>query len=914
MSGISISSGFQLNSQQCLDLRLLVNTYNDMTNIPTIQRYQGMIVFVIADNKYYKLDPTDMITWTEFGSNSSSANGLLIEWVSGSNWEQNQGVTYNGMLYKTLNTITNSTVAPNLDTTNFLLLNNFSNKLDKIISPIAGDIIIANSDGTLKDSGTNLNNFVTITQYNQNNGNIAYLNGTNVFIQNNNFTNGLQLNGRPVLNDNNAVRLYNKTINKADGNIITIDESDVNGLTTDLGNITSNITNLASNITNFEDKFNLSTANEGQVLLYSSNGKYQPTTINEFDYVASTESNLATIATSPTDGQRAFIDNYANTGQCTVAVYSLADNSWHYGVGSSSYTLPVASITILGGVKQGSNTTIASDGTITANSDNLKMDKITNPIINDILTMDKNGNAIDSGFAITGTATTTEQKNVINMINELVIDLGNKQNSLGYISENIANKNQNNGYAGLDSSGKIALSQIPSGIGTGDMLKSIYDTNNNGIVDNSEALGGNLPSYYAPINSPVFTGTPQSVTPSTNDNSANIATTAYVQNQGYANANSIPTKISQLTNDSNFVKINDSGVVGDTTDTYSIDKIINLLNKKQNEIYLQNSQPTSPNINDIWIDNTNVPYIMNIYNGTTFIEVGGTSGSGTSIFDWVSGASYTAKNSLVIYNNNIYQCITSNSDTTWTSSNWKLISSGSISINDTTSSTTSVYSSSYSDNIYATKNSLAKVATSGQYSDLLGTPTIPTVPNNITTQGNTFNGANELVQLDSTGKLPSIDGSNLTNLPSGATINDTTASNTTTYSSVKINSLIPTTTDNLAEGTTNKYFTNARVINAISGVTPITVSASTGAISISQATNSVSGYLSNTDWSNFNNKENAFYVSSTQPTGTIVNNAKWINTLNQPYTMSVYNTSTSTWIPVSYSSGTININYIVEQW
>lgn len=37
---------------------------------------------------------------------------------------------------------------------------------------------------------------------------------------------------------------------------------------------------------------------------------------------------------------------------------------------------------------------------------------------------------------------------------------------------------------------------------------------------------------------------------------------------------------------------------------------------------------------------------------------------------------------------------------------------------------------------------------------------------NVTTQGNTFNAANKLVQLDATAKLPSVDGSQLTNLPS----------------------------------------------------------------------------------------------------------------------------------------------------
>lgn len=43
---------------------------------------------------------------------------------------------------------------------------------------------------------------------------------------------------------------------------------------------------------------------------------------------------------------------------------------------------------------------------------------------------------------------------------------------------------------------------------------------------------------------------------------------------------------------------------------------------------------------------------------------------------------------------------------------------------------------------------------------------------NTTTQGNTFNGANQLVKLDSLGKLPAIDGSALTNLPSGASTLD----------------------------------------------------------------------------------------------------------------------------------------------
>lgn len=41
------------------------------------------------------------------------------------------------------------------------------------------------------------------------------------------------------------------------------------------------------------------------------------------------------------------------------------------------------------------------------------------------------------------------------------------------------------------------------------------------------------------------------------------------------------------------------------------------------------------------------------------------------------------------------------------------------------------------------------------------------IPENLTTQGNEFNNANQLVQLDEDGKLPAIDGSNLLNLPTG---------------------------------------------------------------------------------------------------------------------------------------------------
>lgn len=42
-----------------------------------------------------------------------------------------------------------------------------------------------------------------------------------------------------------------------------------------------------------------------------------------------------------------------------------------------------------------------------------------------------------------------------------------------------------------------AINNNMENLGAGDMMKSKYDVNNNGVVDDAEKLGGQLPSYYA---------------------------------------------------------------------------------------------------------------------------------------------------------------------------------------------------------------------------------------------------------------------------------------------------------------------------------------------------------------------------------------------------------------------------------
>lgn len=61
---------------------------------------------------------------------------------------------------------------------------------------------------------------------------------------------------------------------------------------------------------------------------------------------------------------------------------------------------------------------------------------------------------------------------------------------------------------------------------------------------------------------------------------------------------------------------------------------------------------------------------------------------------------------------------------------------------------------------------------------------------NTTIQGNTFNGSNQLVKLDIDGKLPAIDGSQLTGVSAVGVIDDNSITTTNAWSASKINSML----------------------------------------------------------------------------------------------------------------------------
>lgn len=57
---------------------------------------------------------------------------------------------------------------------------------------------------------------------------------------------------------------------------------------------------------------------------------------------------------------------------------------------------------------------------------------------------------------------TTAKTSLLAAVNEVKTEVGTKQNILGFIPENTAGKGIANGYAGLDSGGRVPLTQLPS--------------------------------------------------------------------------------------------------------------------------------------------------------------------------------------------------------------------------------------------------------------------------------------------------------------------------------------------------------------------------------------------------------------------------------------------------------------------
>lgn len=132
----------------------------------------------------------------------------------------------------------------------------------------------------------------------------------------------------------------------------------------------------------------------------------------------------------------------------------------------------------------------------------------------------------------------------------------------------------------------------------------------------------------------------------------------------------------------------------------------------------------------------------------------------------------------------------------------------------------------------------------------------------ITKKGNTFNGASQLVELDANGKLPAIDGSQLTNLPSGSgdvvgPVNST-AGHVATFS-----------------GTTGKIIQDSGL--ALSGSNTGDETQSTIKTKLGAAATGADGYLSSVDWNTFNGKQAALGFTAVPNSRTVNGHALTAN-------------------------------------
>jgi hypothetical protein len=72
------------------------------------------------------------------------------------------------------------------------------------------------------------------------------------------------------------------------------------------------------------------------------------------------------------------------------------------------------------------------------------------------------------------------------ILNGMDTAIGNKQVALGYTAENVANKNQNSGYCGLDAGGKVATTQLPDTILGALQYKGTHDCSTESYPDSPE--------------------------------------------------------------------------------------------------------------------------------------------------------------------------------------------------------------------------------------------------------------------------------------------------------------------------------------------------------------------------------------------------------------------------------------------
>lgn len=189
------------------------------------------------------------------------------------------------------------------------------------------------------------------------------------------------------------------------------------------------------------------------------------------------------------------------------------------------YTLPIANENALGGVKEGGDIAIDSNGIMTVKDDS------HNHVISNIDGLQDKLTAIDNTLdtVVSGPSSSTA--------NHVAIFTDNTGKAIKNSGFTIASSVPANAkFTDTVYSLPIATTDVLGGVKAGGDINinsstgimTVKDDSHNHIIDNVDGLQNKL-NEKAPLDSPAFTGSPTAPTPAVTDNDTSIATTAFVQ-------------------------------------------------------------------------------------------------------------------------------------------------------------------------------------------------------------------------------------------------------------------------------------------------------------------------------------------------------------------------------------------------
>jgi len=148
---------------------------------------------------------------------------------------------------------------------------------------------------------------------------------------------------------------------------------------------------------------------------------------------------------------------------------------------------------------------------------------------------------------------------------------------------------------------KLMTQYDVAGLGGGDMLKSTYDTNSNNIVDDSEKLGGQLPSYYAPQSG---------VTQNTIDIGTNVTDILSVSANTITNAGDISSVSADTITNSTDISTNASDISSVSADTITNNAKTGITETQASDIIANNAKVgiSTQQASDITDNNTKISY------------------------------------------------------------------------------------------------------------------------------------------------------------------------------------------------------------------------------------------------------------------------------------------------------------------